>query len=351
MRATRYFFFALISLGISHASATGQERLAPSEVVFATPALTLNEALAQLQKQTGNPIRDERSSAANPRITLGQQKYAFWQALDAIAKEANVTYTTAGGITLVDRPYRAARVHYSGPFRFAFKRISVNRDEDTRTRLCNVAFDVAWEPRVRLLFFNFEGGESAFRRDTQGAVVKNKLEAQAAQKVSGRGSAELELSFPAPDRKVTHLDLVQGNIKILGASKVLEFQIAKLDGLTHAEQEGVKVRAKLTGKSSTRWDVTLEVEHPAGALPKLQSFEEAQLQEFIHQRVWLAWNGGEQEKTSEEELASGKGIKVHFVFKKGQAPPKDATVTLHFRTPNRVTYFAAPFEFKDLALP
>jgi hypothetical protein len=115
------------------------------------------------------------------------------------------------------------------------------------------------------------------------------------------------------------------------------------------EKDGVKVRATVD-KRATRWEVSIDVEHPPGALPKVQSFEESHLRAFLYQRAWLAWNSEEREKTEELDPGDAKGVKYNFHFT-SQPPPKDAAVSLYVRTPMSVGSFLVPFEFKNLQLP
>jgi hypothetical protein len=104
-------------------------------VKFPAPEITLKDALTILEMQTGNKVLDLRKvHASNPKLML--KSSTFWETLDTLGKEQGIgfsPYHADGAIALIDSPYRPMRTHYSGPFRFAFKRISVTRDEETQT--------------------------------------------------------------------------------------------------------------------------------------------------------------------------------------------------------------------------
>src|SRR5579859_5467786 len=64
--------------------------LAPRTVTLQNRAIKLSEALDQLKKQTGTEVIDRRDGGDNPALKLDLQKATFWQAVDTIAKEADV---------------------------------------------------------------------------------------------------------------------------------------------------------------------------------------------------------------------------------------------------------------------
>lgn len=343
--------------GVAFAALAGEpnpiKELNSRPVKFFTKQLTLREALAELRTQTGNTVNDARAenSRTNPTITLPAKTGTFWQSLDAIGKETKIgfsTYQPDGGVALVNTPYRELKTHYSGVFRFAFKRVAVSRAEETDTRLCQVTLDVAWEPRFRPLYLNLEQATAAFgkRQET--------VERQGIRPVAGMGATEIELLLKAPERRVQQIDSLKGTIRVIGAPKMLEFTFAKPAAGTKGEQEGVKVRLADVKQMPKRWEVELETEYPEGAIVKLESF-----QSWMHNnRVWLAWTDAKTKNTVEleprEETPGRKGPGIVYLFTPrpdAPLPPQGANVMLHYRTPNRVVAFTVPFVFQDLPLP
>jgi hypothetical protein len=326
----------------------------PSFITFSAPQLPLRDVLKELQA-TGNIVDDARANPSNPTIKLPRTPLSFWQALDAIGKETGIghsTYQPNGRVALVDRPYRELNANLSGIFRFAFKRVVNRLDEDADAHHCHVILDVAWEPRIRLLQMNLEGAKTLFWSRKGVKVVGTDVPRQPARDVSGLSATEIDLRMAAPPRRVEKIDTLSGTIRAIGAPKTLEFKFARPAKMMTQQLEGVTVKASVGTQTAKRWSVAIEVEHPKGAVIEMDSFErETTLKNFLYQRVWLTWNKSEWEPSG--AAPTDRGIQYHFEAKNdGQPlPARDADVTLHFRTPNRVAAFTVPFELRDLPLP
>ena len=326
--------------------------LTPRKVQFDAAELPLQEVLKAIEKQTGNTIADRRGKPDNPTLKLPANPSTFWQTLDTLGLGFSA-YQPDGGVALVDTPYRKLPTHYSGLFRFTFKRIAVSRDEEAAVSSCQVTLDTAWEPRFQPLYINLEKAEVRFGKQSE------KLERQAMSNVAGAGAAEIELRMRAPDRKVLKIDELQGNLRVIGVPRMLEFRFAKLTAGTTAMEDGVKVRlAGVDQSSKSRWSVDLETLYPPGWKVQLDSFQDEAL--LDNNRVWLSWTdpktGSKQtlEPSGANTVASKSGIRVSHHFTpnaKTSLPPSSAAVTLHYRTPNRVVAIAVSFAFADLPLP
>jgi hypothetical protein len=178
------------------------------------------------------------------------------------------------------------------------------------------------------------------------------LPAQPAVNVSRASGTEIDLRIAAPPRRVLKLDSVSGSVRAVGAPKMLEFKFENPAKLMTQKFDGVTVKASATTQTEKRWSIAIEVEHPPGTLVDVQSFQGPDLRNFLFYRVWLSWNKNKMELEPTSEASGGAGVIYHFEARNGSPlPSKDADVTLHFRTPNRVVAFTAPFELRDLPLP
>jgi hypothetical protein len=330
------------------------QELQPQTVTFSASKVTLNEALRELQRQTGNGLKDLRKNPENP--VLSMKPGEFWPTLDAVCKQAKIAfsaYQPDGGIALVDTPYRELKTHYGGIFRFAFRRITVSRDEETQAHHCHVTLETAWEPRFKALYLNLDRATAVFGRRSE------ILERESARPVSGGCATEIELRMPAPDRATAKVDSLKGTIRVIGVPKMLEFALAKLTTDKIVEQEGVKVSLTYVNqKSSKRWSLDVLTVYPEGAIVGLDSFQQTWRD---GNRVWLSWGTDPKTKRPYELEPSGQspqdapvGTKIQYHFTpRGETPlpPLTADVTLRHRTPNRVVAFTVPFEFRDLPLP
>ena len=342
---------------IAHAGEPGlPTELTARQLKLKSGEATLSEVLAELEKQTGNRVADRRTARRDdPKLKL--RPGTFWQTLDAIGEQTGIAFTPHGGVALVDTPYRKATTVYHGPFRFAIKNIAVNRDDELQTHNAHVTISVAWEPRFAPMYLNLKNAEVTVGKHTE------KLVAGGIEAVFGAGATKIELSAPAPPRAAMRIDSIKGEIRVVGAPKMLEFTFDKLGPLTQknpreAEQEGVTIRLSEVKQFANRWQVTLQIVNPPGAISGLESF---QLPYWTNNnRLWLTWTDPQTKRTSTLEPSGDSyqdtkdGRIINFTFTpQGDTPlpPKTAAVTLRYRTPNRVLAFTVPFEFQNLALP
>jgi hypothetical protein len=342
---------ALLLIAVSLAALAGEPQRSVRAQVPAE--ISLEQALADLKKQTGNTVEDRRSTPTNPRLKLAAKPGEFWKTLDAIGKETGIgfsSYQPDGGVALVDKPYRELKTHYSGPFRFAVKRVAVTRDDETQAHTCHVTLDTAWEPRFAMLYLNLNHATVAFKKDTE------KLDRQTARSVAGVSATEIDLRMKAPPRNAAAVDSLEGELRVIGAPKMLEFKFAKLVSGQKDEQEGVKVRLTEVKQTAALWAFEILTEYPKGALVELESYQSW----MDNNRVWLAWTDPKSKRTYEVEPSgeapqtSAVGTKIRYYFsvrEKMALPPKGVEVVLRYRTPSRVEVFTVPFSFRDLPLP
>ena len=135
--------------------------------------LEMAKVLADLAKQTGNAVEDRRSQKEGTKLKLDLKNMTFWQALDAIAKEADAKVSLMerdGKLAVVDGPYMAMPVCYSGLFRITVKRIDITHILDIDSRNCVITLEVAWEPRFQPLLMETQP-DSLEIRDDKGRTI------------------------------------------------------------------------------------------------------------------------------------------------------------------------------------
>ncbi len=332
--------------------------LNPRIVKFPARPISLTDVLKELEEKTGNPITDMRTHKSNPLLTLKTD--TFWKSLDAIGKDTGIgfsAYQKGGGIALVDTPYRALKTDHAGLFRFVFKHIAVSRDEETRTHDCKLTLDVAWEPRLKLIYLNLDSAEVGYRK-AKGGLHRENLARQVSYAVDGKSASPLEFQFASPERATRSLDYAKGTIRAIGAPKMLEFRFAKLEAKASLQEEKVRVAIPEVTKNPTRWSVDVATVYPKDAILPFESFQENDW--MLNNRVWLSWIDSKTnlrntlEPTGWSPQAAKEGIRMRHHFEARTAaplPPSNAEATLHVLTPNRVVAFTVPFELQDLPLP
>lgn len=335
--------------------------LSPRYVSLQGNAILLDEALDQLKKQTSIEVADRRENAENPPLRLKLQKASFWQALDAIAKEADLTvalYERDGKVALREGPYRALPVSYSGVFRVVCKRIALVNLLETDTRTCTLTLEVSWEPRFMPIFL--EARPAGFAaQDEKGVALKFPQGSGGRSQIQGRLSTEVEIQLEAPRRAVNTLGLLKGGFDMIGPSKMLQFSFDKLaktdkktpsDKLPSIAQEGVTVRMREFAVEPDIWTVSFLLEYPEGG-PEFESFESW----LVNNKIQLVNKEGRGFGDSGYEIDEQAGNKAvvtyRFAEEKGLVLGKPEAWTLTYRTPGMIAKVPIDFEFRDLPLP
>jgi hypothetical protein len=339
------------------------KELAPKLVTLKNDKIRLREALKQLAKQTDTTVEDRRrkEAADDPELKLDLANVTFWQALDVIAKEADLRvslYQRDGKIALVDGPHIQLPVSYSGLFRCVVRRITTVHDLETDLRFCVVNLEIAWEPRFRPLFVESRPQGLVVKDDKQKELT---VEEQGGGRlpITGGNAAVVELHLPAPQRIVPRLGLLKGTLALVGSTKMLTFEFDTLAKEKAAKepkqtQEGVTVRlSKIDLSEKTHWTVIVSLDYPSDG-PKFESFQSWVVNNKIHLQRTNGEGKVENNGFSLDSISSNKAnIRYYFTEqlnkKFGGGKPEEWKVV--YRAPAPFTEVTVPFEFKDVPLP
>src|SRR5262245_47807437 len=218
----------------------------PSKKVTLTGQMPLPKALEELKKQTGIEVED-RTETGDLAVKLNLTNVTFWQALEAIAKEADVRVVPVLGekkAGLVPGPYKALPIHFQGPFRSVVKRISAVRDLETDAHNYTVDIEVAWEPGIRP-FFRDAVPPDLEVTDDKGRLLKVEEEGMGRLPVNTR-SAEVNIRLGEIPRSTPRIGSMKGTINLFGPTKWLDFSFADLSKAKGAEQKLDGVSAKIS---------------------------------------------------------------------------------------------------------
>jgi hypothetical protein len=339
-----------------------RKALAPRSITFSKNALPLHEALAELTKATGNIVGDQRREKTKPEITLPAGPTTFWPALDALSKAADIGFSTTlaeGGVALTDAPHRPVSTAYGGIFRIALRRLAVVRDEETATRHCQLALDVAWEPRFQPFYLDLKELKVTFAPDAKKKIVEDKVVGRGPAHVAGRAAIELDVQTAAPDRTCPQIDLLQGTLWAVGPSAMLTFSFDKLTLLKPGQpsaplmqtQDGVTVKIASIRRNGDALLVKVQIENPKGG-PGFESHQSW----LDNNRIMLAHKDRKRILTStgSRDDFKGRHADVEYEFAESASQPLPATLdgwTLRYETPGAIVEINAPFTFKGIALP
>lgn len=332
------------------------------------PDVSLSRALKELAKQTGNPVEDRRKPKDDPKLGLDLKDATFWQALDAIAREADArvsVYEQDHKIALLDGPFQALPVSYNGLFRVLVKRVDAVRFLETEAHYCTLYLDVAWEPRFQPFLLETQP-ESLTVQDEKGAALKIPEGGKGQAAVGRRNAIELELRVPAPRRSSAQFGLLKGTLSVIGPSKMVTFTFPKLSKIERKNDirketiEDVTVslrRFLLEGEGSEQlWTAEVLLEYPESG-PKFESFQswlvnnEAYLErDKAGAKERFPVNGGYETDDATETKAI---LRYRFTDEpeKKLMLGKPGDWNFVYRTPGKIIELSVPFEFKDLPLP
>jgi hypothetical protein len=329
----------------------------PSRVTLQTKGIRLSDALQQLQKQTGNPISDLReqqgTEATNPSFDLDLKDVTFHEALDEIARRAQVAisaFTGDGSVGITTgKPPEKALIQYVGAFRVGLREFSERRDYQTGMATANAAFEVAWEPRLRPMLLALKADQLVVK-DDQGRVVKAQVMTEATDVVLRPENpvAEININLDAPERSAVKLAqvTVKADLTLPAGVKIFRFpSLAKEDVVI--KQDEVTVTLQKTEIDEQIWKVDVVLSYP-GEGPAFESYRQG----LFNNRLWLETaDGARFEHNGGFSNTGTDGGKLGFEYLFVDVPGKPADYRFVYETPSRVITTPLEFTFKDVPLP
>jgi hypothetical protein len=346
----------------------GELNTGASKVTLIGKGVRLSEALQQLQKQTGNAITDLREQlgvdVTNPALDLELRDKPFFEALDQVARQAEIGITFAtgdGSIGIVagasmaaaagDKPAPKGNplIIYSGPFRIQLHQLSISRDFGAGTALANARLEAAWEPRLRPMLLKLDAEEMKIVDDRK-KDVKPQVAAESDEVVirPENPSSEINLNLEAPDRdakKIASLR-VKAEVTIPAGIRIFKFPSLAQKDVT-VKQGDVSLTLEDTEIDEQVWKVNVTLAYP-GEGPAFESYRQG----LFNNRIWLQRADGSRfEHNGGFNNTGSDGGKLAFEYLFVDAPGKPADYQLIYETPSKVITIPLEFEFKDVTLP
>lgn len=265
-----------------------QRRLAESSaqatvVTLQAKSMPLAAVLAEIARQTGNPLHDSRRQLGqtqdDPRISVHFVKTPFWQALDAALDQAGLDvypYAQQGGLSLVARTSRdrrrARRAAYTGPFRIEPTGVDARRSlRDPASAALRLTLEVSWEPRIHPINIKQRLADlEAFDERGHpllGGGERGELEASIQPLDTAK---EFQLSLPLPPRDVRRIASLKGRLTALLPGREETFRFNDLAKARNVEQRVAGATVVLEGvrRNHQQWEVRILVrfDRAAGAL-------------------------------------------------------------------------------------
>jgi len=321
--------------------------------------LPLGEILSAMEKQTGNKITGMGGfdpHASTQRLEVRFDEKPFWQAIDEVVDQANLTVYNYGpekAVTL--RPHseglapRVGRAWYQGPFRFEAVRIEAARDlRNAAQKSLSLTVEVAWEPTLvpislllpmsRIEAIDEEG--HLLPLDSPQAELEVPITADSM-------ASELRIPLVLPPRSVQQIAQLRGVMTALLPGKIETFRFQDLEKAKDVEQRiaGVTVTRVGGRKNHELWEVRLRVrfDHAGEALQSHRGW-------IFDNEVYLegtdgkpiTWGTYETTRQTENEV----GLAYMFSVEGSLAGH-----TLVYKTPGVILTAEIPYQVKDIPLP
>ncbi len=234
-----------------------------------------SQAIAELSKQSGNPLVDYREKfnqeARDPMIRVELKDVPFWQAFDTVLDAAGLSVyefdEEKGALAYVARGDgalpRLGKASYSGLFRLEPARIEAVRDlKNPENRSLKLYIEASWEPRVRPIVIEQPLDELSSTDESGKAILIDGSEGKLEVPVETNNSAvELEIPFQSPDRSVKQIAALKGKLEAVCLGRVESFEFADIDKLKAAElvRGGATVTVDSFRKNGDIYEVNMRV--------------------------------------------------------------------------------------------
>ena len=342
--------------------------LTASKVTIQGNGIRLTEALKALQTQTGNRITDLREAngadVTNPSLDLDLKDVKFFEALDAIAKKAEVSllFTTDDGTIGImagapdlpnqvgeDPADKGPSVLYSGPFRITLKEYSTARVFAGGAATANAQFEVAWEPRLRPMLLSLKAADVEIFDDLGNKITPTVDDESGTVVLRPENPvAEMNINMNAPERKATEIARMKVKAEVTIPAGLRSFAFPKLDVKNLTKKQGdIAVTLESSEVDESVWKVRLVLDMP-GSGPAFESYRQG----LFNNRIWLQKADGSRfEHNGGFSNTAADGGKLGFEYLFVEAPGKLADYGLVYETPSRVVTIPLEFEYKKVPLP
>jgi len=325
--------------------------------------MTLSEAMAGIEKQTGNKVIDKRAEQTqetpDPKIKLTLDKVPFWQALDTVLDAASLQLynydVESGYLAYVARGEgalpRSPRGSYGGLFRLEPTLLEARSDlRNPMNRVLKLTVDVAWEPRVRPVVLELAPGDLKGTGEAGGEIASDAGDETLEFPVRGTNAGvELEFGFKLPPRSVKQIASIKGKMSALVLGRIEEFEFADLDKAKGVEQErgGVTVVMRECKKNEEIYDVKVRVKFGDAG----KALESHQGWIYDNECYLLDKAGNKIENAGLEATSTGPNeVGLDYKFDLGD----DASAKGYkfiYKTPAAIVRIPIEFEIKNIDLP
>ena len=333
-----------------------------TKITLSAKQMPLAETFAEIEKQTGNNLVDNRqgdapdAAAMSGNVTIELRDEPFWPAVDQILDQLGLSVYNYGGmdaLSLVSRPEyegkRYGRATYSGPLRFEVIEIQSQRSlRQPDRKSLKVQLEVAWEPRLRPIALSQPVDDVTATTDTSEALSVSQPDAVMDVEVpDGTQAAEIILPFELPAREATKLSSLKGRLRALVPGRQVKFEFGDLASAAGKTQRrgGVQVTLDDVRKNNAIWEV-----HMRMALDEANNALESHRGWVFQNKSYMMGADGEpiENVGLETTRQSRNDVGVAYLF---DLPAGIDGLKWVYETPAAIVELPVEYEIKDIVLP
>ena len=320
----------------------------------------LSDILSKLNELTGNRVIDFRNqvgqTADDKEIEVEFEETPFWEALDFVLGKANLMIDPYSGgmrtLALVEaaegQVITGERIAYSGLFRFDPQAIRAVRNlRSPSNHQLTLTVEIMWEPRVMPLAISHPVGKlSLVDQDGNAIGVNTEREAIETSVQDVVSSVEVDLPLELPERSVTKIDSLRGEILALVPGREATFKFENIERARNVERDnaGVKVILQRVRKNADVQQVRILVrfDGTAGALESHRGW-------IYGNKAYLVNTKGVQVESSSFETTRQQPNEVGLAYNFAAQDVKGYSFV--YKTPAAIVRMPVKYELKNIALP
>ena len=316
--------------------------------------MTVDEALRQLARQSGNPVVASLENNSPLQLNLSQAEY--WQALDQVLDAGQLELSSVrlkdhSVLTRARPPEQRARfksASYAGLFRIEPVKITAARDlRNPAIRGTQLVLKISWEPRLQPIYLAIPLASIKIRTDSGDTIVPDDPQGIRTANMEGNVSAvSLQIPLASISRTAKQLRTFSGRLDVVIPGHTGEFHFDDLSVENQRQtQGGVQVILHRSQQSAgnCQLDFTVYYRDAANAFESHRGWTR-------YNQAWLVDAKGNRLEPKQRETIGEGDRKLSFRF---QFPISQQLKDYRFvyQTPVLLLEQSVDFELKEIPLP
>jgi hypothetical protein len=322
--------------------------------------MTLMEALASLEEQTGNSVIDYRTrfnqQSVDTHVEVDFADVPYWEALDQLLDQAELTINNFVGearkLAIIARSETAlpryGRAVYNGLFRIEPTNLFAERDlRNPGASTLRLGLEIVWEPRVLPVLIRQDLDNIELTADNGDALGMSTTGMIQLPVQAGVSSIDLRLPLELPSRDVKKIASLRGQFTALIPGGVETFEFDDLVGARNVQQRrgGLTVvldRVRRNG-GVQEISVRLRFDQPGESLQSHLDWVSN------NEAILLDANGRQADEPNYEKYLEREN-EVGFSYLFPVSGPLTG-YTFIYKTPSGIAEVPIDYELKDITLP